>query len=1076
MTKLHHASRTTVRSTRILQSITGLLALGLSASAQVAPAPTNSATAAEPPANSSGESPVVLSPFTVNTDKDKGFVASSSLAGGRLAGDLKDTPVAYSVLTRDFIDALQLTDLNDMVKWAPNSYDLPDNNQTYDTGGSIRVASRGVSSNNPQRNFFPVFYNFDTYNLDRFDLARGPNAVLFGTSGVGGTANSVTKTARSDRQFTELRLSYGPTDSKRATLDYNQPLGESVAVRLNALYNDREGWRDGDIEKRKGATLAATWKVFRNTEIRAEAERGQSAKAVTTTNFDDNISGWDGKSVYSAIISAANNAAGIARTGARTAVFTPSGPAGTLENYEGWAITQGGNASAAVPAGGQIVVGTTANITNNSVNDQQNLPASLYNIATANSHFRVPDRTASTFASGPNFIVDNYSYTLAVTQRLGENFFAELAGNYGKETTHGDIGISRSFTKIFVDVDSVLPDGTKNPNFLQTYMQGPAYPYFQTHKGRNLRASLGYVKRNTSWGNFGVNTIAGISDNTFDRNAFRYVLENNPDPRQWPSYAPVYYRYYLNSDNSRPMPQPSSWTYIDPIAKTTTTVPAGLVRDYTNTSFNQLNETDYKYIQAAANAKVLHGYVDLLGAVRRDFYRTHQDSIVLQQDNPANWDGYTRILKPAAPADWASLTYRMRDASGNPYGAVIPAGTRPRLSTNARDPLYANDRFQDDYSPPDTADGVNTVTYGSVVHPTKQISVFADYAQSFAPPSVALKIDGSIFQPVRADGWDAGVRFNLLHDAVVVSLTRYAGNEKNRSVSSSPMQQNFNAIIQANALNDLTAGGLNSRGLLPLPQGYVDSAAVKTSGWELEVTANLSANWRLLFNAALPNATQTDANKESLAYWNANKATLRQIVIDAGGTFNGDVATFNAVIPPGQSPTEGPNAVTAWNGNVAAFASLANGQKLNRLTESMGNIYTDYLIDQGRLRGLRFGGGVNYRGRQVIGTKGADTIRDPANPAQAIDDPSVGPLDYVYMHSYATATLSLDYTWRMKKGRAIVFDFKVDNLFDYSKPIYVNTILRPVNGDLTNPGRVATPNRFAWLTPRNYTLTATFKF
>src|SRR5688500_3068150 len=46
---------------------------------------------------------VELSPFTVNSDRDRGFVAASALAGGRLSTDLRDTPAAYSVLTRDFI-------------------------------------------------------------------------------------------------------------------------------------------------------------------------------------------------------------------------------------------------------------------------------------------------------------------------------------------------------------------------------------------------------------------------------------------------------------------------------------------------------------------------------------------------------------------------------------------------------------------------------------------------------------------------------------------------------------------------------------------------------------------------------------------------------------------------------------------------------------------------------------------------------------------------------------------------------------------------------------------------------------
>jgi hypothetical protein len=67
------------------------------------------------------EETVVLSPFTVSTDKDTGFIAASSLAGGRLATDLRDTPVAYSVVTRDFIDALGLTTVSYAANWSPNT-------------------------------------------------------------------------------------------------------------------------------------------------------------------------------------------------------------------------------------------------------------------------------------------------------------------------------------------------------------------------------------------------------------------------------------------------------------------------------------------------------------------------------------------------------------------------------------------------------------------------------------------------------------------------------------------------------------------------------------------------------------------------------------------------------------------------------------------------------------------------------------------------------------------------------------------------------------------------------------------
>ncbi|HRE83250.1 MAG TPA: TonB-dependent receptor [Opitutaceae bacterium] len=1016
---------------------------------------------------------VTLDPFQVNTDSDRGFIATSSLAGGRLAGELKDTPVAYTVLTRDFIDALELNDLQTMSQWSTNATDLADDNTTYNTGNAVRISSRGVSSNSPQRNFFPVNFNFDSYNIERLDLARGPNAILFGTSGVGGTTNSVTKRARTERRFSEVRVSAGSWDNYRATLDHNQPLGGKVALRVNALYLDRAGWRDGDFETRTGVTVAGTWSPFANTEIRAEFESGEMDRTIVTTSIDDNASGWNGSSVFSARIAGAQNAAGIARTAARTAVFTPSSGL-QLVNYEGWATTQGGNAAVAVPAGGTLVVGPTANINNQSIVGQLNLPSDLYALAEGGSKFVKPSRTTSTFPHGDLFGVRNKEYTLSLTQRFGENLFIELAANTGTEDTNSDIGISRTMTKINIDVNSVLPNGQPNPNFLEPYVQSTSFPYLQLRDKTNLRGALGYVLNDTRLGSFAFNVIAGQSDNKFDRNAWRYMIKANPDPRQWPNFANIFYRFYLNTDANRSMPRPESWTYVDPVNNTTATVPAGLVRDYQNTSFNQVNETDYQYLQAAANGKFFKNRLHLLTAARRDKYKTHQESIVLQFDNPTNWNGYERFFKPTAPADWATLTYRERDAAGNPVGSPLPADTRPRIS-NQRDARYANDRFRDDYAPPDTQASVDTFTMGSVFHLTRHVSVFANYAESFQPPSIQLKLDGTIFQPSTAKGRDYGVRFTALDGDLVVNVIRYEGEGKGRSVSSSPFSTNFLAIINANKLGDLVSN-LNSRGLLPLPLGYVDSASVETEGWELELTANLTKNWRLMFNGALPRATESDANQESLAFWNEKKETLRLIVQDAGGSFVGDVATFTGVPPPGQSVTEGQNAVNAWNDNVVQFASLVNNQKLDRLTEATANLYTDYQFARGPLKGLRVGGGINYRGKQVIGNRGGDTIRDPSNPNGAIDDPKVGPFDYVYTDPYTVGTVTLNYNFRLKRKYNIVLNLKVDNLFDYDQPLYYNSVLRPMNGDLTNPARVATPARYSWVTPRSYVFTTTFKF
>jgi len=52
--------------------------------------------------SSSVDEPLTLSPFEVNTDRDVGYTASNSLAGGRLNTDLRDTAAAISVFTKDF--------------------------------------------------------------------------------------------------------------------------------------------------------------------------------------------------------------------------------------------------------------------------------------------------------------------------------------------------------------------------------------------------------------------------------------------------------------------------------------------------------------------------------------------------------------------------------------------------------------------------------------------------------------------------------------------------------------------------------------------------------------------------------------------------------------------------------------------------------------------------------------------------------------------------------------------------------------------------------------------------------------
>jgi hypothetical protein len=1017
---------------------------------------------------------ITLSPFVINTERDVGFVAASSLAGGRLGGDLKDTPVAYSVLTRDFIDALDLTDFQDMAQWMPNTVETPNQGDTDWASPSYSgVTSRGVGTNEPQRDFFPYGINFDSYNIGRLDYGRGPNSILFGNSGYGSTPNVVSKRARPDKQFSEVRLSFGSWSNFRETLDHNQPLSDTLALRFNALYLDRDGWRDNDFEQKKAVTLAGTWQPTQRTEVRFEAERGEMEKASMGTNFYDYLSGWDGIHTYSAP-AAANTAYGVYRIPSNYAMFTPAG-GDTLLNFGTWATTDAGNRTAAIPLGGQLVAGVAGINTNSSIINQLNLPENRFDIAEANSHFRVPSREFSIVADGLQYDQKYYNYTLAVTQQVGENFYAEAAVNLAGVEYTGDKGLSSGQGgQTRIDLNTKLPNGADNPNFLQPYNFMRPFPQVTDSEMYNARLAMAYVLDNTRFGSFRFSVNGGMSRQDDTKEAWTYMRKIATDHRLWASQDRVYFLYHWN-ETARPYDlSDRTWMYQASTTAAPVPVEAGLVRDLGTAGANSLTSTDKDYFQINGDAKFFKKRLNVLAGLRRDFYNTRQQVSRHQYDYPTDWNGKGAFYKPDAPDDYYALTYQPLTAGGVPAGPVEAAETRPRIG-NERDPLYANARFQDDFSPPVSKGALTTYSMGAVYHLTDHISLMTNYAESYVPALASFDFSGNLIAPRSAEGRDYGVRFTLLKGQVVANVIRYEGLDANSVVAVSGPRSNIDTIARTSPL-DAASDELNARNFPRPSNGASDTTRKEISGWELDVTANLTQNWRLTLNGAISKAYQVSAYPLLKAFLADNKDTMKQIIQDAGGVFNGDVATMNPAIDLSRTP-EGPGAVAAWNSLMATVASFTDEKQTPlRLMSGSGNVYTDYSFKEGRLKGLRVGIGANYRGKQVIGYRGADTIRVPNSATATMDDPSVGPLDSVYQPAYTTATAVINYTWRISRKLRCDLTLRASNLFDYAKPIYINTEMRPPNGDLTNPSRVTTPENYIWITPRNVTLTASFRF
>ncbi|HEY0943821.1 MAG TPA: TonB-dependent receptor plug domain-containing protein, partial [Opitutaceae bacterium] len=269
-----------------------------------------------PPA--SGEPPseediTVLSPFEVTAAEDRGYQATSTLAGTRIRTDLKDVGSAITVVTKDFLADIGATDTSTLLQYTPNAevagtrgtYAGLGNGQSVDETNNLRNPTtatrvRGLASADNTRDFFVTDIPWDSFNVDRIDLQRGPNSILFGLGSPAGIVNATTRNAEF-RNVGEVQGRFGSYESWRASLDYNQVLIPNVlAIRFDGLW-DYENFQQEpafeDDERYYGA-IRFDPQLFKNrrdfrTSIKAKFEHGEiDANRPRIITPNDSITPW----------------------------------------------------------------------------------------------------------------------------------------------------------------------------------------------------------------------------------------------------------------------------------------------------------------------------------------------------------------------------------------------------------------------------------------------------------------------------------------------------------------------------------------------------------------------------------------------------------------------------------------------------------------------------------------------------------------------------------------------------------------------------------------------------------------
>ncbi len=154
---------------------------------------------------------------------------------------LIDIPQSLSVISQEQIEDQALADIGDILRYTPGA------SVGQGEGHRDQITIRGQ---NTTADFFidglrdDVQYFRPLYNLERVEILRGSNALIFGRGGGGGVVNRVTKTPDLDDAFSAIRTGVDTFGATNVSTDVNAPVGDNAAFRLNAFYEHLDNHRD----------------------------------------------------------------------------------------------------------------------------------------------------------------------------------------------------------------------------------------------------------------------------------------------------------------------------------------------------------------------------------------------------------------------------------------------------------------------------------------------------------------------------------------------------------------------------------------------------------------------------------------------------------------------------------------------------------------------------------------------------------------------------------------------------------------------------------------------------------------
>jgi catecholate siderophore receptor len=131
----------------------------------------------------------------------------------------------------------------------------------FDTRNDVFIDGVRDSGVSVRENFF----------TEQIEILRGPGSSFAGRGTTGGAINIVTKQATTEKSFYNMDDTFGTDGTKRVTLDVNQVISPTLAIRAGGLFQDAgvEG-RNFTTDDRGGGFVAVKWTPYDAVKVTAD--------------------------------------------------------------------------------------------------------------------------------------------------------------------------------------------------------------------------------------------------------------------------------------------------------------------------------------------------------------------------------------------------------------------------------------------------------------------------------------------------------------------------------------------------------------------------------------------------------------------------------------------------------------------------------------------------------------------------------------------------------------------------------------------------------------------------------------